>query len=110
MEERHAEQQIATGFRSEQKEIAGPGLIDLIGMGMADQFRRARGAPGVEIGRDIVAGNRPAADEAIVRLRLYEFAKGINSLRSVARPTNLHDRLEVFQLPAHLFDLLPDVR
>jgi hypothetical protein len=47
MEERHARKQVGYGSRLEQ-EIAGPCLIDLIGVGMADEHLGTGNASGVK--------------------------------------------------------------
>ena len=51
-----------------EHDIANPCLVDLVFMRMAHQFRRARGAAGVEVGGDVVALDLPARDQAVAWL------------------------------------------
>ena len=51
--QRHAEKQIGARFRLEQQ-IYGPRLVDLVAVGVPDKLRRARGAAGVEVSRNVI--------------------------------------------------------
>jgi hypothetical protein len=109
MEERHAKKQIGSRPRLEQ-EIAGPSLIDLIGVSVADKLRCAGRASGVKVSRGLLAGNPPVADKPVRRLLLDQIAEGINPVGGIAGTVDLHDGLEVLQLATNLLDLLPNVR
>src|SRR5215469_16772714 len=109
MEERHAEEQIGSGFCFEQQ-IAYPRLINLVAVGMADKLRCAGGTAGVKVGRDVFAGNTSAADKPVGRLLLDEFAEGINLLRRITRAVDLHDGFEALELASYPLHFLPDIR
>ena len=96
MEERHAEQKSAPR-RGLERQIAPPGLVHLVGVGMENELRRAGSAAGVEVGGDIAGGDFSAADQAVRRLLADQRLKGVDGIRLVAGPIDLDDRFQLLQ-------------
>ncbi len=92
-----------------EDQVAGPGLVDLVAVRVADQLGCAGGAAGMEVGGDITGGDLPAADQPVGRLLADQRVERMDAVGRIARPVDLHDGLQVRQAAAHLHDLLPDV-
>ncbi len=89
---------LAPGLRLEQQ-IHDPCLIDLIGVGVADELRRSGSAAGVEVGCSLFAANLPAADKPRPGCCSDQLAKRINAVRGIAGPVHLHNGFEVLEPP-----------
>ncbi len=87
----------------------GPGVANLVAVGVAGQFWGARGASGVKVGGHIVGLNLPSADQASGIAAVQQGFEGMGILPGLWGSHDLKDGFEAGNLLSQLESLFPDL-